>query len=75
MARVVYHRGTPGVQKLLFFTPSTVAKKKRWHAVKSLFILRNPVVNEPNIYELANSPRTRPLLLCTLTNLDLNAKI
>ncbi|KIK30241.1 hypothetical protein PISMIDRAFT_671401 [Pisolithus microcarpus 441] len=57
-----------------FFTPSTVAEKKRRHAVESLFILRNSVVNEPNIHELANYPRTQPLLFRALTNLDVDAE-
>ncbi|KAI6115273.1 hypothetical protein EDD17DRAFT_1475768 [Pisolithus thermaeus] len=57
-----------------FFTPSTVAEKKRRHAVESLFILRNSVVNEPNVHELANYPRTQPLLFRALTNLDPDAE-
>ncbi|KAI6047933.1 hypothetical protein EDC04DRAFT_2555525 [Pisolithus marmoratus] len=57
-----------------FFTPSTVTEKKRRHAVESLFILRNSIINEPNVQELANYSRTQPLLLRALTNLDVDAE-
>jgi chromatin structure-remodeling complex subunit RSC9 len=35
-----------------------------------LFILRNAALNDPNAYELANHPRTQPLVFTILRNLE-----
>ncbi|KAG1754872.1 uncharacterized protein EDB91DRAFT_1095952 [Suillus paluster] len=61
----------------LFAMPDTEDRKRR-HALESIFILRNSATNEPNAYELANHPRTLPLLFNALSNLapdtDMNAE-
>jgi chromatin structure-remodeling complex subunit RSC9 len=61
----------------LFALPETEDRKRR-HALESIFILRNSASNEPNAHELANHPRTLPLLFNALSNLipdtDMNAE-
>src|SRR6267154_4085716 len=61
----------------LFAMPDTEDRKRR-HALESIFILRNSATNEPNAIELANHPRTLPLLFNALSNLspatDMNAE-
>lgn len=61
----------------LFAMPETEDRQRR-HALESIFILRNSATNEPNAYELANHPRTLPLLFNAISNLtpetDMNAE-
>jgi len=61
----------------LFSMPETEDRQRR-HALESIFILRNSATNEPNAQELANHPRTLPLLFNAISNLtpdtDMNAE-
>ncbi|TFK56652.1 hypothetical protein OE88DRAFT_44216 [Heliocybe sulcata] len=45
------------------FSSSPEIHSMRRHSLEALFILRNSIVNEPNATELANHPKTLPLLL------------
>jgi len=54
----------------LIFSPSPPQERRRRHALESLFILRNAALNDPNALELASHPRTRPLTLMILYNLE-----
>ncbi|KAH7927266.1 hypothetical protein BV22DRAFT_1007277 [Leucogyrophana mollusca] len=53
----------------LFSLPPEVDRRRR-NAMESIFILRNSATNDPNAVELANHPRTEPLLFATLNNLN-----
>ena len=54
----------------ILFSPLPLHERQRRHALESLFILRNAALNDPNAFELANHPRTRPLILKILRNLE-----
>lgn len=59
-----------GSELNLIFSPVPSQDRRKRHALESLFILRNAALNEPNALELASHPRTRPLILMVLQNLD-----
>jgi chromatin structure-remodeling complex subunit RSC9 len=65
-----YASGTDGNHLDLpsLFAPSVDVSRKQRHAFESLFILRNAALNEPNALELANHPRTLPLIFKALYN-------
>jgi len=54
----------------LIFSPDPRRERQRRHALESLFILRNAALNDPNAQELGSHPRTRPLILAILHNLE-----
>jgi chromatin structure-remodeling complex subunit RSC9 len=55
------------------FAPPLDTERKQRHALESLFILRNAALNEPNALELANHPRTQPLIIKALRNRKANS--
>ncbi|EGN93145.1 hypothetical protein SERLA73DRAFT_116277 [Serpula lacrymans var. lacrymans S7.3] len=63
-------RGNKDTEQFNLFSSSKDEDRKRRHALESLFILRNCSSNEPNAQELASHPRTMPLVLNALHNLD-----